>query len=260
MPKTKGAKAKVGADTPKKKGKRTADETVDAPQAKPAKRAKATEESAKASASAPDKEAEIPEPKFSGNFDIYAATLPFLTKVCLPSGQTTPQYEELYKTILTYQAKPDSSGRCYLPAGATSAGKFECSQVEDPMSEEALDVEINFVTKEKKLSFTRAERGKFKTPGSSEEAPGISATTTLEGSHCGFDSAEGVFKMTRVWAKAMPTGEVQELFEGYFSLDVEYSWLYSSKGHGDGAEYEFGFWAVHARKNEEGEEIGLVPV
>jgi hypothetical protein len=65
-------------------------------------------------------------------------------------------------------------------------------------------------------------------------------------------------KLIRVWTKTNAKGEVVELFEGYFSLFVEsdwslqFKWLVTSE-----AAHGFSFWAVRAKKDKNGKEIGL---
>ncbi|KAE9394777.1 hypothetical protein BT96DRAFT_923291 [Gymnopus androsaceus JB14] len=58
--------------------------------------------------------------------------------------------------------------------------------------------------------------------------------------------------MSRVWTKAD-----KELFEGVVTLRVNFSSMYQRKGHGNGGLYRFAFWAVRARKGDDGNEIGL---
>lgn len=54
----------------------------------------------------------------------------------------------------------------------------------------------------------------------------------LEDSHCGIQSAFGVFKLKRVWAKDIPGTGFAELFAGYLSFNIAYSAMYKRKGHG----------------------------
>ncbi|OBZ75660.1 hypothetical protein A0H81_04472 [Grifola frondosa] len=202
-------------------------------------------------------QATISPPKTAGNFDIYSANLPFLKEVYLPAGKTDPQYEALYATILTYQAKPDYTGRCYLPDTDSSTGRFVSACIADPMSDEEYDIEINAISAKAKLTFTAAERKGFGTPSPTTIGSGISAKLRPAEDHCGLASGSGVFKLTPVWQKHTSSGEVQELYEGYISFNVKYSSLYSRKGFGSGDKFACSFWAVHARKDKDGKEIGL---
>jgi len=100
-----------------------------------------------------------------------------------------------------------------------------------------------------------------KGPSSSgPDGPGISAMTALEESHCGVQSASGVFKLRRAWTRATSGGDFVELFEGYFTFNVSYSGLYKRAGHGSGERFEWSFWAIRARRGASGKEIGLRPI
>jgi hypothetical protein len=188
--------------------------------------------------------------------------LPHLYNVYLPEGISTPQYESLYKTLLSLQAKPDHSARCFLgppsdPAG--SRGRFESLTMIDPMTEMPYDIDICAIVTKKSLSFApTTERPSFAHPEASTSAPGpgISAKTRLP-DQCGIKSSKGVFKMKRVWAKVVPGGIPQELFEGFFSFSVSFDSLYKKAGHGNGAKYKYAFWAIRGSMGDDGREIGL---
>ncbi|KAF8555439.1 hypothetical protein OG21DRAFT_904431 [Imleria badia] len=205
----------------------------------------------------------VPQESFSGNFDLYGMRLPFLAKVYLPQGATTPNYSALYDKILTFQAKPDYSARCFLAPHDTSSapphGRFEDVTMADPFSEEPFDITLEDITYKESLTFTSTERLSFHAPEHSTPGPGLVRDTRLSSeSDCGIQSAEGVFKIKRVWATE-EDGAVKELFEGFFSFNVSYSGLYRRKGHGNGEKYEFAFWGVRAMKDSTGKEIGLGP-
>jgi len=93
------------------------------------------------------------------------------------------------------------------------------------------------------LSFTKSELSSFAVPDAIPEGPGISGEMGLADSHCGIQSASGVFN---VWTKPNPDvdGEFLELFEGFVSFDVSYSGLYRRKRHGNGDNIEFAFWVL----------------
>ncbi|KAA1473121.1 hypothetical protein DENSPDRAFT_751195, partial [Dentipellis sp. KUC8613] len=70
---------------------------------------------------------------------------------------------------------------------------------------------------------------------------------------CFIEGGNGSVKMRRVW-----TGEGgEELFEGYWTLWVGYGAMMARKGFGRGDTYRGAFWAVRARKDAEGNEIGI---
>jgi hypothetical protein len=188
-------------------------------------------------------------------------SLEFLEKEYLPSGATTPQYDAVYKSILTYQAKNDQTARCYLGSptdGDTS--RFESHVIEDPMEDMPFDIAINSVKRQASLSFTKSELASFAAPESIPNGPGISAVMALADDRCGVQSASGIFKMKRVWTKLNSDGEFVELFEGFLSFNVTHSSLYRRKGHGSGSKVKFAFWGVRARTDGAGKEIGLRPM
>jgi len=57
----------------------------------------------------------IVKPQYSGTFDLYGMELPFLEEVYVPNQNAA----ELYKTILTYQAKNDKTARIIFPDNLT---------------------------------------------------------------------------------------------------------------------------------------------
>ncbi|KAF9459492.1 hypothetical protein BDZ94DRAFT_1284344 [Collybia nuda] len=194
---------------------------------------------------------------FSGNFDIYSMRLPFLAKEYLSKESSIPQFEQLYKTILTYQAKNDRTGQCFL-ANANTNGRFRAPSLQDPMEGFPFDITINSITIKDPLTFSSSELANFLTPKTIKKERGVTAMMKLVDDHCGIASASGSFKMTRAWMKAA-TGDEEpaELFEGHAAFKVNFSGLYKRKGHGSGTSCEFAFWAIRAKKDENGEEIGL---
>ena len=193
-------------------------------------------------------------------------SLPFLEREYLPANSTSPEYDKVYKTILTYQAKNDQTARCYLASPTSTDPKdvscFSSRLMEDPMEEMPFAITIDSLQPHKSLSFTKNELSSFLAPDAILEGPGISGEMELANSHCGIQSASGVFKMKRMWTKPNPDvdGEFVELFEGFVSFDVSYSGLYRRKGHGNGNSIEFAFWGVRSRKDKDGKEIGLHPM
>ncbi|KAJ7725252.1 hypothetical protein B0H14DRAFT_3899885 [Mycena olivaceomarginata] len=193
--------------------------------------------------STPEPEAPIP----SGKIDLYGMELPFLAK-----------FDALYDKILTYQAKPDSTARCVIPdAPFIRQGRLSSAIFEDPMEEMPWDIALDDLRLADPLVFTPAERSKFASPEpQSNCGPGIQGRTVLVEDHCGVASAEGVFRMHRVWIGERG-GKAVELWEGYLSFDVVHSGLYKRKGHGSGRKLGIAFWGVRGRRDENGKEIGL---
>ncbi|KAJ7434730.1 hypothetical protein FB451DRAFT_1063161, partial [Mycena latifolia] len=190
-------------------------------------------------------------PSLAGKFDLYAMELPFLSEVYLPEGETKPQFAVLYQTILKYQAKPDFTAQCVLPETGT-AGRLASAALEDPMEGLPWDIALKDLARVDKLVFPPVERALFVTPPR-EGVPGIAGRTGLARGHCGVQAASGVFRMQHAWTGS--GGE--QIFEGYMSFNVAHSALYQRKGHGSGDEIDFAFWAVRARRDAQGREIGL---
>jgi len=186
--------------------------------------------------------------------------LPFLSKVYLPPGVSTPQYEELYKTILTYQAKDDKTARFFLasPTDVDDTSIFIARAIEDPMEESPFDIDIRSIKHHASLSLPSDKVPSAAVAGAAPDSPGISASMVLKDDHCGIQSASGVFKVKRVWTtKVTSSGTFAELFAGYLTFDVSYSGMYKRKGHGTGQKHKWGFWAIRARTGDDGMEIGL---
>ncbi|KAJ7172823.1 hypothetical protein C8R43DRAFT_1058272 [Mycena crocata] len=199
----------------------------------------------------PAKTASKSSSSLAGKFDLYAMELPFLSSVYLPAGASQHNFAALYKTILTYQAKPDSTAQCVLPAGDT-AGRLSSAALEDPMEGLPWDIALTDLTHVDALKFSAKERKPFVTPPR-EGIPGVKAQTGLAHDHCGVQSASGVFRMQHAW-----TGSAgEEVFEGYMSFNVVHSAMYKRKRHGSGLKVDFAFWAVRARRDAHGKEIGL---
>ncbi|KAJ6520460.1 hypothetical protein C8R45DRAFT_1120919 [Mycena sanguinolenta] len=199
-----------------------------------------------------------PPVSLSGKFDLYAMGLPFLAKVYLPQGESEPQFVALYKKILEYQAKPDSTARCLLPDPKVSLmdGRLRSAVFEDPMEGMPWDIAIQDLEHVDVVNFTAAETAKF--PTAPRRTPGVSGRTALEDEgHCGVQSASGVFRMQLAYTGKDDAGNEVNIFEGYLSFDVSHSGLYRRKGHGSGDKIGFPFWAVRARRDAAGKEIGL---
>ncbi|KAF7797779.1 hypothetical protein EIP86_008980 [Pleurotus ostreatoroseus] len=204
-------------------------------------------------------------PRFVGKFDLYSTKLPFLTKHYLPHGATRPQFEAVYREILTWQAKPDFSVRIALredtpDATAGQNGMFSCSEVYNPLDEEEITpIHIVHGTATT-VSFSSKETLHRSMVGM---APGYIARLELNGDECDLcecgiiDTGAGSLKMRKVWEGMSPTGEKQELFEGYFFFKTVNGPILVRKGWGFALPYSSGFWAVRALKDGDGNEIGI---
>ena len=171
--------------------------------------------------------------------------LPFLHKVYLPPGSETPNPEELYKTILTYQAKKDNTAQITLPDELTAgaSGTFKSFVLCDPMEEMPFPIKITDIN-ETEVKFTSNQLEEFVYISKTAKGLGVAADLELDEDNCGVSSASGDIKMRPLWSKVDTEGRNMELFEGFFSFDVSYSGMYRRKGHGSGRNVEMAFWAV----------------
>ncbi|KAG9039884.1 hypothetical protein FRB95_004356 [Tulasnella sp. JGI-2019a] len=132
------------------------------------------------------------------------------------------------------------------------------------MSGEPFEIKLTHMVAKDQLVFSSAERRTMKailerTPDTVTHGAGLVAEAELDSDECFVDSAEGTIKFTRVWAKMGKDETLQELFEGFFSFDVEFSRVYARKGFEASANHDIAFWAIRARKDAKGKEIGLSP-
>jgi len=169
--------------------------------------------------------------------------LPFLNNVYAPSSNSSLEPEELYKTILTYQAKPDSTANIFIPDDYATGGNgtFSSSVVCDPCMESPFDISITKIKDVAKHKFTSP----YGRPDNAWNGPGIEGHMKIDGGRCGIASSSGSIKMAPLWKKVdVADGKVLELFEGTFTFKVSYSSLYSKSGYGRGQKLTLPFWAV----------------
>jgi hypothetical protein len=212
-------------------------------------------------------------PKFAGNFDLYS--------MCdlIEEGQVPrepfPQCDEVYDAIIN--SNPGITAQCYLGAPVSpydedefdlgsddadanvpaSMGQFRGPTICDPFVEQLYNVIITSIEAQDSLAFTE-ELDQFPTRDSDPSGPGMTAQLELAGSgHPGVDSASGYIKFVRLWTKAGPNGELLEVFEAYLNLEVVFEWDFRFRGHGRSENNELAFWAVRAKKDHNGQEIGL---
>lgn len=165
--------------------------------------------------------------------------------------------------ILTHQAKGDNAAQFFLASPTDRDGNYRIGSyltspaIMDPMVECPFEIDIGSIKHRASLSFPNDKLPSF---GVGRASPGISALTSPGGGRCGIRSASGVFKLKRVWTKAVSSDEFTELFAGYFTFNVLYGGMYKSSGMGTGQKHKWGFWAVRARTGDDGKEIGLHPV
>jgi hypothetical protein len=210
-----------------------------------------------------------------GNFDAYLMGLDDdLHEAYLPGGSAVPHFEEVYNAII--ETNIEHAAQLYLDAPVRSdddyddlddeelddedsKGQMKGSAIADPFVEQPYNMVITSIKEEDSLAFTDDELWQFPTRDVDPPGPGMIAQLTLAsgGHHNVVAGATGYVKLVRVWTKTGANGEVMELFDGYLSLEVVFDWSLRFKGHGTTETHGLSFWAVRAKKDENGKEIGL---
>ena len=232
--------------------KATAPNTADAPKAKDS----STEDIVTASPVTLARSAAAPV--YAGKFDWYSTLLPFLHREYLPAGTRKPRYPELYTALLKVQAKPDFSGRLALSeSGAT--GAFATSDIVNPMSDGPLEDPIYVLhgkTLDISLGGKEMPKGQEGAAGTFKQGYKCDLEMDIGGSGaCGagmISAVTGTLKMRRVWCD----GD-KELFEGYIGAHITHGPTLRRKGHGAGNPWKTPIWAIRARRDEQGKEIGI---
>ncbi|KAH9889478.1 hypothetical protein C8Q73DRAFT_160268 [Cubamyces lactineus] len=210
------------------------------------------------------------EAHFVGKFDLYSSQLPFLRRRYLPRRAPSPpsyypytytspeptslNFSAVYAKIRTLQSKPDYSLRLVLSPSGT--GRLACPYLENPCTgEELAPILISGFTSPD-VHFTPKQAVHPRTvPAHPGAVAGFVGTLALEDRNgCGMGCAgAGALKMRKVWAR----GGGKELFEGWWEMDVRYGPL--AKWYVEDRQVKFAgrFWAVRARRDESGREIGI---
>lgn len=181
-------------------------------------------------------------------------SLPFLHKVYRPAGTpstATPKYADTYREILKYQAKPDYSLRCIL--NGDKDGTVHSRGIRGGFDDDILPLIVHRGTIQTSMNLDAPEKNPVHT---TRGIAGYSALVGIGSSvaeQCFPITGGGRIKMHQVWQGAEPH---EQLFEGSFYLSTKNCPTLVRKGFGRGDTYKDHFWAVRARKNEKGEEIG----
>ncbi|KAJ6542194.1 hypothetical protein DFH09DRAFT_1089259 [Mycena vulgaris] len=158
----------------------------------------------------------------------------------------------LHEAILKYQAKPDFTAQILIPETPfAKSGRPSSAAIEDPMEGLPFDIAIADLNGVEALKFSKVE------PAGMPSAPGPGRCTQLAESHCGIQSASGVFRMKHAWMSRDAGGKDVVIFEGYLSFNLVNSEMYRRKGQESGDKVDFAFWGGRARRNAAGQEIGL---
>lgn len=84
------------------------------------------------------------------------------------------------------------------------------------------------------------------------DGPAYDGNIEWHPSSCGYsvpESAEGVFKLRKIWQEVWGDAD-QELYEGFWSVEVVYGSALEKRGHEWGKEYEARFWAIPEKQLE----------
>ncbi|VDC00291.1 unnamed protein product [Peniophora sp. CBMAI 1063] len=145
------------------------------------------------------------------------------------------------------------------PRPCRATGAFECRQIENPFSEEPLEDPIYVLDgKQSDISLSKKEMPKGQENAAGTFKRGFHCDLEMDvgaSGDCGADmisKVKGTFKMHRVWCD----GD-KELFEGYVDVTVTHGATLRRKGHGPSSGISTPIWAIRARRDEEGEEIGI---
>lgn len=174
------------------------------------------------------------------------------------AGRTqTPHFEEVYNAIRITKTK--HTAQLYLSSDDESLeGSLDGSEdeskgriggnnaIKDPVLQQPYDLSITSIETDESLAFTFDELMQFPERDLDASGPGMTAQVELAGDHHGVVTrAESYIKLVRVWTKIDANGKLQELFEGYFEIDVSFALKYA-KEVGFKETQSFSFWAVRA--------------
>ncbi|SJL15042.1 uncharacterized protein ARMOST_18524 [Armillaria ostoyae] len=194
---------------------------------------------------------------FAGKFDLYNMSLDYLRRL----GN---DYEVLYDAILERQEKLEFSAQVAIPKAPyfteDGAAKDPAFCIED-MDMPPFPLRLKYIRSVDAVGYTDEELDFF--PEGDDDsnsvranAPGLMADLKLAGRNSSARCCSGKFLMHRSWTQTKRDGSIVELFEGYFDVSLSYGQM-KYDGHACSVDSVFGFWAVRARKDEDGKEIGI---
>jgi hypothetical protein len=196
----------------------------------------------------------------------------------LPEDSKTPHFEEVYHAIMNTETEKGAqlylgSKMSYLDGGsedlewedddgmleAEAKGRIRGPMIKDQILEAQYDLFIEDIEEHENVEYTSMEL--VDSPERDVDPTGPGFTANLEfgeaGHHDIVTHSKGSIKLMRVWAKeAAPGEQPMELFEGSFSLEVIYQLKYQKKV-GRVENNGSTFWAVRAKKGDDGREIGM---
>lgn len=143
-------------------------------------------------------------------------------------------FDKIWEVANDLQARDLLIGRFNVPPyKSRSVGVFETGEMRDPNSNEVYTFQLTEVSVRQK--------------------PAPTLRCKIVDGGCGV-SASGSLRMYRCWHKADDDGAVMELYKGVFCVEMS---LYKRKRKGKANYCELTFWAIRARKDESGKDVGL---
>jgi hypothetical protein len=196
----------------------------------------------------------IQESPFPGYDEIYHMIVgdsPTITAKCY-LGTSVPSYGENDADSEDFDADDDDE--------QMSKGQFRGTTICDPFAEQPYKMIVTSIEEQPVLAFTESELDQFPTRDSDPDGPGMTAQLVLsEVGHPGVDTATGYIKFLRLWTKEGENGEILELFEAYLHIEAMFEYKVALKRRMRSDAREIAFWAIRARKDKNGREIGLSP-
>ncbi|KAH8091657.1 hypothetical protein BXZ70DRAFT_1011062 [Cristinia sonorae] len=159
-----------------------------------------------------------------GKFDLYAMRLPFLHNVYRPPDSAAVHPEELYKTILAYQAKNDNTAKVESQTRPQRYhGQWHVLE---------LNIPVVFVG--------------YQRPEGDWKGPSVLGKLKIKGGGgCGIKRSSGKVGLRPLWRKESADGrKPMELWEGAFTFSADYNPIYEMISPDDSQELTLAVWAV----------------
>ncbi|KAK0472887.1 hypothetical protein IW261DRAFT_1570496 [Armillaria novae-zelandiae] len=173
-------------------------------------------------------------------------------------------YEVLYDTILEHQKKSEFSTQVSIAKVPYFA---EDSAAEDPefriedMDIPPFPLHLKYIWSVDAIGYIDGQLNFFPEGDNYSDSihantSGLMADLKLADRNPSVRCCSGKFLMHRSWMQSKRDGSIVELFQGCFDVSLSYGELeYNS--HACHVSSVFGFWAVHTRKDEDRDEIGI---
>lgn len=191
---------------------------------------------------------------YTGGFYLYDMRIPSLVDIYQGAGSGC-YYDALLDALQhRHDTKKGFTAQVQLPhwAHRNQSGYFSSDFVKCPRSETPFTITLDSIAYKKTVTFSPTERTYFPPSVRVEAYPcdGMTAKNNLRDGTCGMRSFSGVFKLKTVYGRLVgppDRQDVQELFQGSFSLHVSYDAWVRRKGYDARYSWKFGFWAIATR-------------